>query len=300
MKKINWVIDKYLFDEYEDKLAVSIKNSGANVYFYDDICGKLFKDWITSKFNQDDIVVFHGSLQHGRQLTHMPIYPGTFMNIDNYECYKYYGYYGDNLLNSQYLMMGLNDVIRRKEKIKEEFCLSLHSVCEGQKLYRWDNKNIFIRPSNGYKTFTGQVISLDNLENEIDVLKKSYGSIDDNVLVLISNAQDLEEEYRFSIIDGEVITGSLYMDENNRKDFKAYYDKPINSGEAFDFAVKISKLYTPDKAFTIDICRTKKDEYKLLEINSFNCASMYGSEYDKIVDAINKLAEKEYKELFTL
>ena len=106
MKNINQVIDKYLFDEYEDRLTTAIKNSGAVVHFYDDLCDKQFKEWVTDKFTEKDIVIFHGSLQHGKQLSHLPIYPGVFMTIDNYECYKYYGYYGDNLLNSNYMMMG--------------------------------------------------------------------------------------------------------------------------------------------------------------------------------------------------
>lgn len=300
MKKINWVIDRYLFEEYEDKLSTAIKDSGSNVHFYDDLCGKPFKEWVGDKFNQNDIVIFHGSLQHGRQLLHLPIYPGVFMTIDNYECYKYYGYYGNNLLNSTYMMMGLNDVVRNKIKIQENFCLHLIHITEGQGGYRWVNRNIFIRPSNGYKTFAGQVISTEKLEEEIELLKKSYGGIDTETLVLLSKTQELSEEYRFIVVDGKVVTGSMYIDENNIGTFKPYYDKAINSGEAYDFAVEMSKLHTPDKAYTIDICKTKEGKYKLLEINSFNCASMYGADYYKVVEAINKLSIKEYNELFNI
>ena len=292
MKQINWIIDKYLFDEYEERLATAIKNSGSNVYFYDDICGKSFKEWISDKFTENDIVVFHGSLQHGKQLTHLPIYPGVFMTIDNYECYKYYGYYGDNLLNSKYMMMGLNDVVRRKQDIYFRLIEPRGRPIDSSEL------KIFIRPSNGYKSFAGQTMTYFTIEQEIDVLLKSYGGVDPETLVLLSKIQEIEEEYRFAVIDGEVITGSLYMDKNNMETYKAYYDRPINSGQAFDFAVRMSKLHTPDKAFTIDICKTKNGEYKLLEINSFNCASMYGADYDKIVKATNDLAIKEHEGLF--
>lgn len=294
MKKINWIIDKYLFDEYEDRLSTAIQNSGANVYFYDDICGKIFKKWVSDKFTQDDIVIFHGSLQHGKQLTHLPIYPGVFMTIDNYECYKYYGYYGDNLLNSNYMMMGLNDVVRRKEEI-------YFSLIEKKgRSINDSGLKFFIRPSNGYKSFAGQTITYFTIEQEIDILLKSYGGVDQETLVLLSKIQEIEEEYRFAVIDGEVVTGSLYMDKDNMGTYKAYYDRPVNSGQAFDFAVQMSKLHTPDKAFTIDVCKTKNGDYKLLEINSFNCASMYGADYDKIVKATNKLAIKEYNDLFSI
>ena len=295
MKKINWVIDKYLFDEYEDRLSTAIQNSGANVYFYDDICGKTFKEWILEKFTQDDIVVFHGSLQHGRQLTQLPIYPGVFMTIDNYECYKYYGYYGEKLLNSEYLMMGLNDVVRNKYMIQK----LVPSFGFGE---RGNQSNIFIRPSNGYKTFAGQVISIEQLEKEIDILMKSYGGVDPETLILLSKQQEINEEYRFIVVDGNVITGSLYMDNYNRKTLKPYYDKPVDEmSEAFKFAKLVANVHQPDKAFTIDICSVDYGDYKLfkiLEINSFNCASMYGAEYEKIVNSINQLAINQYNDIW--
>lgn len=290
METVNWVIEKYLFDEYEDRLATAIKNSGAKVYFYDDLCGMTFKEYITSKFTEKDIVVYHGSLQHGRQLTHLPIYPGVFMTIDNYECYKYYGYYGDNLLNSKYMMMGLNDVLRNKDKIRSTLLSNNLFIPE----------SVFIRPSNGYKTFAGQLLPFDNFEREFNVLLQSYGGIEPETLVLLSNTQDISEEYRFIVIDGKVISGSLYMDENNMGTYKPYYDKVCTNQDAIDFATEMTKLHTPDKAYTIDVCKTSRGDYKLLEINSFNCASMYGNDYDAVVKATNELAINEYKELFEI
>ena len=289
MGNIKWVIDKYLFDEYEDRLISAIKKSGAMVYFYDDLCGKTFKEYITSNFTDKDIVIFHGSLQHGVKLTYLPVYPGVFMTINNYECYKYYGHYGNILLNEDYLMMGLNDLIRNKEKIFSYF-----------DEYRHQHNKIFIRPSDGAKSFAGQLLTYENFEQDVNVLLQSYGGIDTESLILVSGLKDIKEEYRFIVIDGEVISGSLYMDEENMGTYKAHYDKICTDQDATDFANEVVKLYQPDKAFTIDLCKTKNGEYKLLEINSFNCASMYGNDYDAVVDAVNKLAIKEYKDLFEI
>ena len=290
MKKVNWVVDKYLFDEYEDRLATAIKNSGSNVYFYDDLCGKTFKEYITGKFTDKDIVVFHGSLQHGMQLSHLPIYPGTFMTIQNYECYKYYGYYGNLLLNEDYMMMGLNDVLRNKEKIFTYF--DRYS----------QKKKVFIRPSDGFKSFAGQLLSYDNFDEEFNVLIQSYGGIDMESVVLISGLQNILEEYRFVIVDGKVISGTTYFDSENVGTFNPHYDKICIDEDAIKFANSVVKLYQPDKAFTIDVCKTdiEGDEYKLLEIGSFNCASMYGNDYDAIVKSINDLSIKEYDDLFNI
>ena len=90
------------------------------------------------------------------------------------------------------------------------------------------------------------------------------------------------------------------MDRNNRQEWSAYYDKLCEDQNAFNFAEKMAKIYQPDKAYTIDVCRLGNGEYKMIEINSFFCASMYGNDYKKVVETVNKLAINEYNELFTL
>ena len=109
------------------------------------------------------------------------------------------------------------------------------------------------------------------------------------------------EEYRFIIVEGEVVSGAKYFDKYNMGTFEPYYNKPCTHDdiELIEYASALSKLYQPDKAFTMDICKTDFG-YRLLEINSFNCASMYGNNYSTVVEAINKLAIKEYNELFLI
>lgn len=280
-KIVNWVIDKHLFTEYSDKLAHEVVKSGGNVHFYDDLTNGSFKDFLLKTFTEKDVVVLHGSLQQGKQISNLPIYPGTFITLDNYECCNYYANYGGHLLNEDYLMFGFNDLTRNKDKIIKYF----------------DSFGIFIRPSNGYKTFAGQVINGSNFEYELKNIKRYIG--EDNPLVLVSKCFKILEEYRFIIAEGEVVSGAKYFDKHNMGTFKPYYDKPCTHDdiEIIEYASDMAKLYQPDKAFTMDICKTDFG-YRLLEINSFNCASMYGNNYSTVVEAINELAIKEYNDLF--
>lgn len=282
MKKVNWLIEKYVFENYEDKLATAIKNSGSNVIIYDET-EKSLED-ICKRFKEDDIVILHSSLQDGRKMLRLPCYPGIFMNLDNYECYNYYGYFGNHLLNSNYLMMGINDLPRRKDEIFDYF----------------KSDSIFIRPSNGFKTFTGQILPKEDFDDKYDTLIKSYGGIDPGTLVLIAPIQEIEEEYRFIVVDGKVVSGALYMNKEYREKWEAFWDKECEDENAFNFAVEMSKLYQPDKAYTIDICKTSNNEYKIMELNSFCCASMYGNNYDKVVSAVNELCIKEWKDIYEI
>lgn len=282
MKKVNWLIEKYVFENYEDKLSIAIKRSGNNVIIYDET-EKTLKD-ICKRFSQDDIVILHSSLQDGRKMIRLPYYPGIFLNLENYECYNYYGYYGEHLLNSNYIMMGINDLPRRKNEIFNYF----------------GSDSIFIRPSNGFKTFTGQILPKDSFDDKYDTLIKSYGGIDPGTLVILAPIKEIEEEWRFIVIDGEVVSGALYMNKEYREKWEAFWDKECEDQNAFNFAVQMSKLYQPDKAYTIDICRTSDGEYKIMELNSFCCASMYGNNYNKVVHAINNLCVKEWKDIYEI
>lgn len=283
MKKVKWVIDKDMFEDYEDRLVESIRKSGAEVHFYDDQKVENISSYLHKNFNNlNDLIIFHGSLQHGRGVLKTSFYPGIYLTLENYECYKYYGFFGEYLLNSNYMMMGLNDVLRNKNRI----------------FGRFGTDSIFIRPSNGYKSFPGQLLPYANFDQEFDIMTKSYGGLDMDVLVVVSPAVDIDEEYRFIVVDEKVVSGSLYMDKNNRKTFTAYYDRLCEDRGAMKFAEEMAKIYQPDRAYTIDVCKLPSGEYKLIELNSFCCGSMYGNDYDAVVKAVNQTVLEDFDDMF--
>jgi hypothetical protein len=290
--KVNWIIEKYMFEEYEQQLVDTIKNSGHNALVVDDTHWKFdFDRDIKSKFTEDQCVLFYGSLQRGRQLwCDTNFVPGVFLTIDNYECFKYYGYYGDELVNSHYTLLGLNDVFRNKEKLFE----ILHEA-------HWThltNSKIFIRPSNGYKTFTGQLLSWKNFDEEFSVFCKSYGGLDMNQLVLIAPEQRVREENRFIIINengkNRIVDGNKYMVD------REVITERIVDEEAWKYAETVKDNYTPDKAFTIDIAKLDDGTYKVLEIGSFCCAGWYNINLEKVVNQMNNLCINEYNDYYNL
>lgn len=283
MKKVDWIVEKYIWEEYEEKIIQAIKDSGMKVHIFDEMIHSMDNTDSFIKKIDNDCVITHGSLQLGRQMLRQRVYPGIYLSLDKYECYNYYGYFGEYLLNSKYLMFGLNDLLRNRGDIKELF----------------DNPSeIFIRPSNGYKTFAGQLLKMNDLRLEVDILRKSYGGVPDDTLVVVSPKQDVRKEYRFIVIDGKVISGSLYMDEDNAGTFEPYFDKLCTDQGAIDFAEKMVTIYQPESAYTIDVCQTGTGEYKLLELNSLCCASLYGNDLDKFVAAMNELCIKDYMDVY--
>ena len=280
--KVNWIFEKNMFEEYEEQLVAIIENSGHNCNLLDRDILNFNLDKFKQKYKEEDCVIFYGSLNFGQRLWRETNFvPGVFLTIENYECYRYYSYYGDSMVNSQYMLLGLNDVKRMSKMFFDKF----------------DCNNLFIRPSNGYKTFTGQLLFKENFEYEFDIFIKTQ-FVDIDQLVLIAPEQNVREENRFIVINengqNRIIDGNKYMID------REVLTERIVDEKALRYANTIVNRYTPDKAFTIDIAKMDDGTYKVLEIGSFCCAGWYNMDFEKVVKEINILCINEYKDYYNL
>lgn len=163
--------------------------------------------------------------------------------------------YGSLLLNNDYRLI-------RSYELKDCF----------------QESHIFIRPTNDSKSFNGCVIS----ENDVDsiILENPDESF------IVSSTKEIVGEWRFVVVDKEIITGSQY-----RKYGKLYTDSSYPK-EAIKTIEKAINIWTPnDDAFVIDIGLCD-NEYKVVEVGCFNAAGFYQCDRDKIIRSINDL----YKE----
>jgi hypothetical protein len=58
------------------------------------------------------------------------------------------------------------------------------------------------------------------------------------------------------------------------------------SSEAWAAANRAVKEWMPSQNITIDICRTRAGEYKVVEFNSINSSGLYRSDIGKLVDVL--------------
>jgi hypothetical protein len=279
--KINWIVEKNLFPEYEDRLVEIIRQSGTKddimtcLFFDDSDYDFNFVSHLEKRFSDTDAVIFYGSLQNGLKMyMRTPYIPGVYLTKENYECFKYYGYFGRELLNEDYIMLGLNDLLRLKKKFIRKY-----------------KTQFFIRPSNGYKTFPGQLFNVQDFDRDYNLLTKSYGGLDMDQLVVISPYRKITNESRFAVIDGEIVTGCIYM-VDGQKITETIWDQ-----RAYEYANKVKYLYSPDDAYTLDIAYLgDTDEYKVIEVNSLCCAGLYQMDLEKIVKKMNLLVEKTFND----
>jgi len=187
--------------------------------------------------------------------------------VDKFNCSEYYPKYSDCLLNSRYMLVDIQTFLDNKDFYFNAL-----------------GKTAFVRPDTGDKRFTGSVISCNTSKH--DLRRLIFEGATDG-LILLAPTQKIEEEYRFVVVEGKVITGSIY--KTKKWGHLEFAEKELKKGPAFEYAQKvINTHYQPCRAFTIDICLSG-GEFKVLELNSFSHAGLYRCDIKKVVDAFNKI-----------
>lgn len=184
--------------------------------------------------------------------------PGVFTN-DDFDYRSYMEHYGDYMLNNEAI------------------------ICEfGSVKSPWDK--FFFRPCADSKTFAGTIKTAGDVDVWADsvkaIEKENYTTIDSKTPVVVAPLKKIYKEYRFFIVDGKVITGSMY-----KLGDKVVYKTELD--ESDKFAQVITNIWSPAEAFVLDIALTP-DGFKVLEVNCFNSAGYYAIDIQKLVNAVMK------------
>ena len=294
--KAKWLFEKDVFEDNTDKLIEIVKSKGMDakvvqyIPFDTDLverCSKIF--------DKDDCVIFYGSLNFGKKLKKLPWVPGVYLDKKAFECTSYYPALSDLLMHHEdYTMLPYGDLINKKEWLFENFGKS---------------GEIFMRPNSGTKEFTGMVCSYGKFEECVELA--GFYDVEDDLLVLVSSVKPLKSEWRFVIVDREVVSGSLYRDWGSPEKIEPGITTRdyvlMNSHSrhelcedtrAWELAKICARRYNPDRAWTIDIASVEGGTYHVLEIGCFSCAGMYGNDLEKVVDAVSKAAKDEWDEYY--
>lgn len=184
--------------------------------------------------------------------------PGAFFHPDHFRPSLWQQIYGPHFLNSDGALMKLKDV--------EAFA-----------------DPIFIRPNGDFKDFSGSLVDRQGLQKFVKSVQEGGFTFDDTLDVFIAPAKNLFEEYRMFIVDGKVVSSSKYR-------LRTILDKKPNSpSEVVDFANRMAKIWNPEKAFVMDVCKTDEGELKVLELNCFNASGVYAAPLLPVIQAVEAL-----------
>lgn len=241
---MKWLVERDIFTENEAKLEQILKND--LIYFSNSISGINFSQEVDPPF------IVYGSIVACRKLQKTGGISWLYDKV--YDCNYYLHRFGNLALNNLHIYSTKSNL----ETLIDFF----------------GSKNLFIKENNGYKVFTGRVFD----DQTLSELKLVYPED----FLLLAPKKPIENEWRFIVSEGKILTGSGYGDTK---------DCPP---DAFDFAEKTLDFveYDPAPMWTLDICKSN-DEFKVLEANSLLSAGWYDADLTKIVSEVNRLAQIE-------
>jgi hypothetical protein len=105
-----------------------------------------------------------------------------------------------------------------------------------------------------------------------------------DTLVSISPVQNLNAEYRFFVVGGKVIDGSLYRICGQG------LCQPVTKPDIFEAAQEKADIWLPHPNCVMDIAIVD-DEMKLVEFNCINGSGFYYNDINKIVGALSEYAK---------
>lgn len=221
---------------------------------------KIYKKDEDTEYQTDKKNVFvFGSTIMTKMSKNYDFDPGVIYN-ENHDMKVYLEKYGEYMLNHDAYIVPF-DFIDEESTIPEYF---------------------FARPTKDLKIFAGQCFGRgkwnqyiqETIDNEV------FNSIREKTEVLIAPLKTTQKEIRCWVVDGKVITISQY--KIGSKVIQQNYD---HEQEAIDFAQKMVDIYSPSKAFVLDICLFE-GEYKIVEINCINCSGFYEANMSKLIQSL--------------
>lgn len=272
--KVNWLLEEDTFEENLEPFMKAIKDLGMEYKITSYVPFLNSDKTYSSLFDEKDCVVCYGSLQLAREVGRTcPWVPGVYADLPKYECTYYYPRLNKYLLNTPYIMLPYGDLLNQKEFLFNSL---------------GNNDCLFIRPSSGFKIFTGKVVEKEKYEKEIEFF--GFYDVEPEKVVVVAEPKNIQAEWRLVSVNKKIVASSQYRLNGERNLSRGCPEEVLNLGE------EIVSVWEPESAWTIDICRLKSGEIKLLEIGSFSCAGLYDCDPYPIIESVSKLAISEWSE----
>lgn len=261
---IKFLLQDVIFDDIEKaKYTLEQMNYEYIIYENNSNINDLIK-------NEKEIIPFL-SIQNCNKLLNTNIFANTvnFYDRNKYNQTDYMKYFGEYMLNNDCIFLPFSEVKRRNiDWFNNTF----------------QSSDIFIRPNSGSKTFTGQVLKIDDWENELDIFNKTYKPFDTD-LVSISSAKSFTlPEFRFWVTN-KVITYSCYSFE------EFDYTEPDQNMIDFvnDFVAPLNEM---EDMIVVDIVSTGSF-YSIVEINCVNTSGTYSCDLKLLFSEMANILQRK-------
>jgi hypothetical protein len=202
-------------------------------------------------------------------------YGSTLLTTLAYELYNWKGLYFD-LSNFNYEMATAN----RDDMLNSHIILSAKDTLDFMKKEKPD-KCWFVRPSLDLKQFSGLEIESKECYEWLEdaMLCDSSGSyrISEDTMIVIAHPQEIKAEWRWFVIDGKVISGSMY-----RRAGCLYLEEAVEKDLIEEAQSMVDGKWLPCSCCVMDLALTKNG-LKVIEFNCINSSGFYNHNIQAIL-----------------
>lgn len=151
----------------------------------------------------------------------------------------------------------------------------------------WKQQHMFVRPNSDYKDLTGEVKTAREIRKLIKGAEQGFYPFSSDLELFIAPPIKIPNEYRFTVVGKEVVSGYQY-----RRSFQLKKLKTFPWCDEWMFADRMVKIWNPDDVYCLDIGVTKDKRIGVIECNCFNASGIYGDAetvFKKVDEFVNGL-----------
>lgn len=171
----------------------------------------------------------------------------------------------DDMLNSR--VMTLKQAIRELDRVIQT---------EPKRLY-------FTRPSEDLKQFSGQVIEAEECRDWfVDMMECATSGtykLDGSTQVVLCNPQPIKAEWRWFIVGGKIVSGSMYRAHNQLR------KERVTEQAMIDEAQRFADDWLPNPCCVMDLALVG-DTLKVIEFNCINASGAYDNDMRAVFGAL--------------
>ncbi|MCB9660030.1 MAG: ATP-grasp domain-containing protein [Sandaracinaceae bacterium] len=248
---MHWVLEPDVFGS-GFSLADAARAAGHEVSLWDDAF------WDTGRWPRPaGHAVFHGSLGNAARIAReLPYRPGSFCAVDAFHCSAWYPHAEPWLLQKGSRLLTVAQAVAEAASLPD----------------------VFVRPDSPLKPFAGRVVPAGQMS--LSALDFGFYYDDPALPVVLAPVRSIAREWRYVVVDREVVAGSAYESDGRR----ALPDDP--DGRPFQFASEVARALTPpEPVYVLDMCESDGELY-VLELNPFSGADLYACDPAAIVAAV--------------
>lgn len=202
--------------------------------------------------------------------------PGSYFDGSSFSCSNYYHVFGSDIANHNAGWIPAKSILGH-------FGMG---IPEG---------GLFFRPDSAYKYFEHRVVR--SKKGLLDFAAYVANQCDSDPLVVYSTPKKIGSEFRILCVDGKAVTGSQYYEEGDKCEIPIDRDTHRDVFEFVDrignIALKLCGPAMKKGVFFVDVARVGND-WKVMEISPFSCASFYAIDLAKLVERVSRSALSLY------